>query len=56
MVIVCELFTFANLISLSDSEQSSTLTAATPSDALGKTDGVVGVVGLNRSSLSSLSL
>lgn len=49
------LFTFSNLISASDSEQSSILTVATPNEALGMTC-AVGVVGLIRSNLSSLSL
>ena len=54
------IFTFSNLISESDSEQSSMLTVvATPSEALGKTVDVgvtVGVDDLIRSTLSSLSL
>lgn len=51
------IFTFSNLISESDSEQSSMLTAATPREALGKTFDVgVGVEVLIRSTLSSLSL
>lgn len=51
------IFTFSNLISESDSEQSSMLTAATPREALGKTADVgVGVEVLIRSTLSSLSL
>lgn len=48
--------TFSSFVSVSDSEQLSIFTAvATPNDALGKTTDV-GVVGLIRSNLSSLSL
>lgn len=51
-----DIHTFSNFVSVSDSEQLSMFTVvATPNDALGKTH-VVGVVGLIRSNLSSLSL
>lgn len=48
--------TFSNLTSASGSEHSSTSTVATPNEALGNIDADVGVDGLIRSILSSLSL